>query len=83
MDGAADSFHRRHRLVWDLKKGDLVEIHYWHAPTLQPRKSYGIVVSRGEFSSQLSLIPSAMVMNFGTGAVELHSPASLEIISAA
>jgi hypothetical protein len=40
-------------------------------------------VSRGEFSSQLSLIPSAMVMNFGTGAVELHSPASLEIISAA
>ena len=83
MDGAADSFHRRHRLVWNLKKGDLVEIHYWHAATRRPRRSYGIVINRGEFSSQLSLMPSAMVMNFETGTVELHSPASLEIISAA
>ena len=83
MDGAADSFHRRHRLVWNLKKGDLVEIHSWD-PTLNKRKqSYGIVVDRGEFSSQLSLIPSATVMNFDTGLLELHSPASLEIISAA
>jgi hypothetical protein len=69
--------------VWNLKKGDLVEIHYWDTTTLQPAKAYGIVVDRGEFSSQLSLIPTAMVMNFDTGTIELHSPASLEIISAA
>ena len=83
MDGTADSLHRRHRLVWNLKKGDLVKIHYWDPVTHAPLRSYGIVVDRGEYSSQLSLMPSAMVINFNTGIVELHSPASLEIISAA